>query len=101
MEVSTWFVIADFTLGAAVGALMVSLQRECAIERIRRDFEQQLTGLIERRSTSGQNRECSGTTGQDLSTFITSAEQVPKDELSWISSAFPPPADSAGTRANQ
>lgn len=50
-NLNSWLVIVVFGLGSVVGGLLVTLQRQCAMERIRHEFEQELAAVL--RQTGG------------------------------------------------
>jgi homoserine dehydrogenase len=49
-NLSSLFLILVFGLGTVVGGLVVTLQRQCEMERIRQEFEQELVASVRRQS---------------------------------------------------
>jgi len=96
MEASTWFVFMVFGLGSVVGGLFVTLQRQCEMERIKRDFELQLTALLESRDSalmSRNNLACE--TEYPVSQATAGSEEPGQDEgADWEHLLIPPPENS-------
>ncbi len=56
-SVSSAFLFAVFFLGCSVGALAISLQRQCVIERLKRGFEEQLKAKTDEQAQSTASPE--------------------------------------------
>ncbi len=86
MEASAFFITAVFFLGASVGGLLVSLQRQCAMDRIRSEFNRELALTVDQASKSVRSArqivpESPFTT--QSSHADENLEDVADDELCW------------------
>jgi hypothetical protein len=98
-NLSSWFVIVVFGLGSAVGGLLVSLQRQCVMERIRQEFEQELAATVLKQSSYDRRSEGRvETVGVAASPLRTEAEigDEPEEELDGWENAFVPVSGSSG-----
>ncbi len=93
MEGSAFFITAVFFLGASVGGLLVTLQRQCAMDRIRSEFNRELALAVESASNSARSvrrfvpaRPPVTQAAQVDETF----EDVADEEFGWEHLPFPP-----------
>ncbi len=94
MEASTFFITAVFFLGASVGGLLVSLQRQCTIERIKRDFESQLTTVVRESTKAAEARReivPNKVAVTDPAEADFSCDSMTDEELSWEHLPVPSP----------
>lgn len=85
MEVSAFFVTAVFLLGASVGGLFVSLQRQCTIERIRNEFERELNLTVRgsAKSVADKRKTVPESVNTTEPQFDAPPEEVADEEVFW------------------
>jgi hypothetical protein len=99
-NISSLFLILVFGLGSVVGGLVVTLQRQCAMERIRQEFEQELVASVGRHAGYPAELEAVRTAqaaqGKMVDDFAESADEVDSWEGTFIPATGEPRHTHAG-----
>lgn len=101
-NLSSLFVIVVFGLGSAVGGLLVSLQRQCVMERIRHEFEQELAATVLKQAgydRPAERVETARTATSAMQTETEIGDEPEEEQDSWENAFVPVSGSSSHTHA--